>query len=347
MAHDILNKFYDGDPKGEYAVNDTGKPLGDLLLNKTKTEIGDNAYNALSADKKSNTADLQQIILESSGPSVLMIEQTLALATDTAEDSWLYRLDALTGDDLLDRIDEFAPEAKGQDLAPSAAMSLLASHFEDYSRKLAAEWIDLHEDILWFEQYCEENDIMPDENDDSLGEKVKKHFDELRKKDPDRYSNEFNRYYRIQSFYDVLQDTSYSGEWGDPILADSLKLKTGNGSEKTPNGYNGCLHMFMEENPVKIDNEDYCYRSDNNGMYLFWKGEKAEKVEKDDTKTSTEKTAATEEPKQTEDSALTASVFGTGSTIAISSICGLIVGILGATLVLLPKIKKKKENEET
>ena len=32
MAHDILNKFYDGDPNGDYAVNDTGKPLGDLVL---------------------------------------------------------------------------------------------------------------------------------------------------------------------------------------------------------------------------------------------------------------------------------------------------------------------------
>ena len=36
-AHDLLNKFYDGDPNDEYAVNDTGKPLGDLLLNKTRT----------------------------------------------------------------------------------------------------------------------------------------------------------------------------------------------------------------------------------------------------------------------------------------------------------------------
>ena len=52
MAHDLLNKFFDGDPNGEYAVNDTGKPLGDLLLNKTKTEIGDEAYNKLSKEQK-------------------------------------------------------------------------------------------------------------------------------------------------------------------------------------------------------------------------------------------------------------------------------------------------------
>ena len=103
---------------------------------------------------------------------------------------------------------------------------------------------------------------------------------------------------------------------GDPILADSLTLKTGKGSEKTPAGYTGCLHMFMEENPVKIDNEEYCYRSDNDGMYLYWKGDA---------------------------SAFTASSFGTGGTIAISTIGGLMVGILGATVVLLPKKKKEQE----
>ena len=57
MAHDILNKFYDGDPDSKYAVNDTGKRLGDLLLNKTKTEIVDYAYKALSKSDKKNTAD--------------------------------------------------------------------------------------------------------------------------------------------------------------------------------------------------------------------------------------------------------------------------------------------------
>ena len=102
---------------------------------------------------------------------------------------------------------------------------------------------------------------------------------------------------------------------GDPILADSLTLKTGEGSEKTPKGYSGCLHMFNEENPVKIDNEEYCYRSDNKGMYLYWKTEK--------------------------DSSLTTSAFS-GGTIAISAIGGLIAGIAGTTLFMLPK-KKRKE----
>ena len=216
MAHDILNKFFDGDPNGEFAVNDTGKPLGDLLLNKTKTEIGDEAYNKLSKEQKLNVADLQQIILESSGPAVLIIEQALALATDTAEDSWLDRLDGLTGEDLVDRIAEFAPEAKGQDLAPSAAMSLLSAHFEDYAKTLAAQWIDVHEEILWYENYCNENDLWPEENE-LFGKKAVDYFDALREEDEERYLKEFKKFNIVNSYYNVLKQISYSGEWGETL----------------------------------------------------------------------------------------------------------------------------------
>ena len=216
MAHDILNKFYDGDPNGEYAVNDTGKPLGDLLLNKTKTEIGDDAYNALSAEQKSNTADLQQIILESSGPAVLIIEQALALATDTAETSWLDRLNGLSGEGLVERIAEFAPEAKGQNLARSAAMSLLAAHFEDYAKNLAAEWINVHEDILWYENYCSENGLLPDE-DEIYSSNIEPHFAALAEEDRDRYLEEFNRFNRVNTYYNVLFEIEYAGEWGETL----------------------------------------------------------------------------------------------------------------------------------
>ena len=633
MAHDLLNKFYDGDPNGEYAVNDTGKPLGDLLLNKTKTEIGDNAYNALSAEQKLNTADLQQIILESSGPAVMIIKQALTLATDTAETSWLDRLNGLSGEGLVERIAEFAPEVKGQNLARSAAMSLLAAHFEDYAKELATDWIDVHENILWYETYCNENNLWPEENeaDEAFTARLESFFDDLKENDENRFIDESTHFMRVASYYDKLFEVEYAGEWGetlydffcpedenayygdkyeyfapiaaslsdgqraaleflslttllklslnsdavmeadfpsvddifkdekdkmlgsisiysginraifrkgvaltsdalqqkamgndpyagilneegivgsctylaltlgtiafiagtvmfaktikaidfyielsqqpmqygaegeitfglidqmeaqemaaslktvntwgkflmgiggalmiaaavlkgvqlynyynrtfsaipvmivdeadivsyttdssgrqvksinfdqfayyevvkcnrqeiglhtsaqvgvsdyaewgcgdaadinadvgtqwlalyinrskakgDPILADSLTLKTGKDSEKTPKGYSGCLHMFNEENPVKIDNRDYCYRSDNDGMYLYWKTEK--------------------------DSSLTASTFS-GGTIAISAIGGLIAGIAGTTLFMLPK--KKKNDAET
>lgn len=229
MAHDILNKFYDGDPNGDYTVNDTGKPLGNLLLNKTKTEIGDDAYNKLSKEQKLNTADLQQIILESSGPAVLIVEQALALATDTAETSWLDRLNGLSGEGLVEHIAEYAPEAKGQDLAPSAAMSLLAAHFEDYSKKLAADWIDIHEDIVWYESYCNENNIWQedDESDEVYNAKIEKYFNELQERDEERYNDDFKKFINVDTYYYFIQNITYSGEWGE-TLYDFFKPKDEN-----------------------------------------------------------------------------------------------------------------------
>ena len=119
---------------------------------------------------------------------------------------------------------------------------------------------------------------------------------------------------------------------GDPILADSFVLRTGKeeiakGGKATdaaimPSDCTGCLHMFASESPVRIDNEKFCYRSDNNGMFLYWKGDADAFA----------------------DASQTASVFGSGGYIAISGIGGLALGILGTTLVT--GRKKKEQNEE-
>ncbi|MBQ9515988.1 MAG: hypothetical protein IJR57_07755, partial [Ruminococcus sp.] len=111
--------------------------------------------------------------------------------------------------------------------------------------------------------------------------------------------------------------------------ADTLKLRTGkeevkNGNKaseaaKKPEGYDGCLHMFNSTGPVLLDNEDYCFRSDNEGMYVYWK------------------TDANAYPAEA-----TASTFS-GGVLALAGFGGLALGILGTTLVMLPKMKKKKE----
>ncbi|MBE6817870.1 MAG: hypothetical protein E7517_01750 [Ruminococcaceae bacterium] len=219
MAHDLLNKFYDGDPKDPYAVNDTGKALGDLFLNKTKTEIGDAAYNALSAEKKQNTADFQQIILESSGPAVLSVEQALALATDTQETSWLDRLNGMTNKYLLKHVEEFAPEAKGQNLAASAVKSLLAAHFEDDSKKLAADWKGVREDILWYEAYCDAHELWQEdfEEDDVYNKRVDTYFGNLEKESAERYKEELDRFLSIDGYYYMISNIHYSGEWGSTL----------------------------------------------------------------------------------------------------------------------------------
>ena len=123
---------------------------------------------------------------------------------------------------------------------------------------------------------------------------------------------------------------------GNPILADTLKLQKG--SEKTPDDCNGCLHMFTFTNPVKIDETAYCYRDDNNGMYLFWKGD--ETVFAKSTSTGADTTTAS-----TESASATASTFNAGF-IALAGIGGLILGIGGTTLVMFFARKKKKETAE-
>ena len=77
--------------------------------------------------------------------------------------------------------------------------------------------------------------------------------------------------------------------------------------------------MFESTNPVKIDDKAFCYREDNKGMYLFWKTD-------DDAYPSA-----------------AASAFNPGF-LALAGIGGLVIGILGTTLVMFPKLKKKREN---
>ena len=123
---------------------------------------------------------------------------------------------------------------------------------------------------------------------------------------------------------------------GNPILADTLKLQKG--SEKTPDDCNGCLHMFTYENPVKIDETAYCYREDNKGMYLFWKGDETAFAQTTSTGADTANTSVKSA------STATASTFNAGF-IALAGIGGLVIGILGATAVMFPMMKNKRKEE--
>ncbi|MCR4644365.1 MAG: hypothetical protein K5695_03015 [Oscillospiraceae bacterium] len=67
LTHEMLNKLYDGEIDGKYAVNDTGMLLGDLFLTTTRQELGEDKYEGLSKNEQVKYGDLQQIVLESSG----------------------------------------------------------------------------------------------------------------------------------------------------------------------------------------------------------------------------------------------------------------------------------------
>ena len=102
FAYNLLNKFLDGDPEGVNAVNDTGLELGKLFAEKTMQEGNENG------------GDLQQMMLESSGPAMLAVETLLAMAADTGEESWLDRASGLTGDELSENLAKYVPEAEGR-----------------------------------------------------------------------------------------------------------------------------------------------------------------------------------------------------------------------------------------
>lgn len=207
LAFYILNKFTDGGEMEKYPVNDTGEHLGELFLKKTRQEGNEEG------------ADLQQIILESSGPAVLAVEQCLALATDTAETTWLDRLMELSGDELTENIGKYVPEAAGQKLAPSALTNMLQLNFGDAAASLASQWYDINERMLWYERYNNDNDLWQydDEDDEAYLARIEEFFNNLKAEDEEIFNDEINRYNNYGLLYNALYEMPYEGEWGETL----------------------------------------------------------------------------------------------------------------------------------
>jgi hypothetical protein len=128
-VHDVLNKFTDDDCGGA--------GLGDLLLNETKYEIGDKAYNALSADKKKEHADILTIFAQSNGNATLILENMITRAADTNDDLWIDRFAEITYDDLVD----------STGLPPTDAEKTLAKLYDDDAREILGMWTEFREHI--------------------------------------------------------------------------------------------------------------------------------------------------------------------------------------------------------
>ena len=219
IAHDILNRFYDGDKDDPYAANDTEMPLGDLFLEKIRQEDGGE-----------NGGDMQQIILESSGPAVTMVEVCLALAADDGEETWLERLQELSEDEISKNLSKYVPEAKDQDIAPSAVKQFLKQHFGDSAKILASQWSDVHDDMIWYEEYNEKNDLWQKdgEEDEAYNERISKYFEPLDKKSSIGLDEEHERWIQINNLFNSLYEIPYNGEWGE-TLGDFFNPAEGEG----------------------------------------------------------------------------------------------------------------------
>ena len=137
FAHAILNRIVE---------EDTGTPMGDLLLTPSKEERGltDDQYKALSAADKEKTADLTTTLMQGNSQIILLVEQTLAMAADTNDTTWLERLSGLGPDGL----DAKYAEAG---FRPSEASREMASLYNDTARIILENWGDFRSDLLAYE----------------------------------------------------------------------------------------------------------------------------------------------------------------------------------------------------
>ena len=207
LAHDILNKFHDGGEDEECPVHDTGEKLGDLFLAKTMQEGNEKG------------GDLQQIILESSGPAMTACELLLVLGTDASEDTWLERAAGLTGDALAENLAKYVPEAAGQNVADSAVTQYLSQRYGDSAVVLANQWQDINEQMHRYENYNDENGLWREDGEDAEahGERVAQFFEEMKKTDEDKAEEEQSEFYGDAVLYDNLYEIPYEGEWGETL----------------------------------------------------------------------------------------------------------------------------------
>ena len=214
-AYMVLNRFIDGEADDPYRKSDTLKPLGELLTKQTRREVGEDAYKA----SPESCADLQQIILEASGPVVTVIEQMLFLAADASEDTWLERLSQLAGENLSKNLARYVPEAAGQDVAASAAINFLRQHFGDAARIIASQYETIQEEMLWYEDYNNKYDLwhFDEETDDEYKSRLDAYFEALKKKDEKEYDDVNDRYSKAALLYAGLYESPYKGEWGDTL----------------------------------------------------------------------------------------------------------------------------------
>lgn len=206
LAYEILNRFYDGGGD-DYMPGDTGMKLGDVFVQGTFQEGNDEG------------ADLEQIVLESSGPAMLVVEVLLAIASDSGKDTWFERARSLTGDELAENLPKYVPEAEGQDIAPSAVNKFLKQHFGDTAKKLQKGWSEVNEELFWFEKYNESNGLWQgeDESDEDYAARLDAHFKDLIDQDETSGKETRSRYDLDAVLYAGLSETEYPGDWGETM----------------------------------------------------------------------------------------------------------------------------------
>ena len=192
-VHDLLNKYKD---------DDTGQYIGDLLLNETKYEMGDDAYNALSDEQKSKTADLITIFAQANGQTTLMIENLITRGSDTNDDTWIDRFSQTTYDDLVDSTGK----------APTDAKSDLAKLYDDDANTILDDlWDDFKEILEGYDEALENVESYDNTGYEEAAEALSNMSDDLSDEEKDEIAE--NYFEALSDFIaykdDVLTITVY------------------------------------------------------------------------------------------------------------------------------------------
>ena len=133
--------------------DDSGGLMGDLLLNPTKEERGltDEQYKNLPDEEKANTVNLTTALMQGNAQVIALMEQTLAMAADANETTWLQRLSALGPAGLEN---EYARAG----VRPADANREMASLYNDTAKKLLESWDELRTGLLDYDRSLAETE---------------------------------------------------------------------------------------------------------------------------------------------------------------------------------------------
>ncbi len=127
-AHEMLNYLYD---------DDTEQYLGDLLLNKIKEEYTDEEWNALSSEEQAKAADMTTILMQGNSDAILVIEQSIAMASDDGDSRWVERYEeAKTYDEMISDL------MSSEKISINEATKRLAAEYDDDAKIIAAKFTD-------------------------------------------------------------------------------------------------------------------------------------------------------------------------------------------------------------
>ncbi len=127
-AHELLNLLYD---------DDTQQYMGDLLLAKIKEEYSDEEWNALSPEAQSRIADMTTILMQGNANAVMAIQQIIAMATDSGDQTWVERYSsAKTYDEMVDELMD------SDNLTINEAEKQLAAEYDEDAKKIASKFAD-------------------------------------------------------------------------------------------------------------------------------------------------------------------------------------------------------------